>query len=119
MKNFIQPGKVMEFVAAAAIASGQVVAVGSVLGVSKTAVASGATGELLLEGVYKVPKVAGNAITAGAKLLWDSSAAAFDIGTATAAAGDITGDGVFAFAPAAAGDTSMLVKFTGVPGTVA
>lgn len=117
MKTFVQKGDVLTITAAAAFASGQVVAVGNTLGVATGAIASGAVGELALTGVYTVPKVSGAVIANGETLTWDASAAAFDDNLATPASGDITGAAAVAFEAAGNGVTSMAVKFTGVPGT--
>ncbi|NMG56520.1 capsid cement protein [Aromatoleum aromaticum] len=118
MKNYQQRGAVITIVATAAIAVGEVVRVGNLLGVAPAAIASGATGEIDIEGVFVVPKVSGAVIAAGETLTWDASAAAFDDNAAVAASGDITGAAAVAFEAAGAGVTSIAVKFTGVPGTL-
>ena len=118
MKNSIQPGNVLPFVADAAIISGQVVAIGAVLGVSQGDVADTEEGLAQITGVFSVPKVSAAVIKNGETLTWDISAAAFDDNAATAATGDITGQCAFAWGDFGAGETTMLVKFTGVPGTV-
>lgn len=117
--NFVQPGEVLDYVASTDKVSGQVVAVGNILGVTLAAIASGAAGPLQITGVFTVPKVSGAVIAQGENLTWDASAAAFDDNAATPAAGDITGAAAFAFESAGAGVTSLKVKFTGVPGTKA
>lgn len=118
MKNFTQHGMVITITAGAAIAAGQVVRVGNLLGVAPAAIANGAVGELCLHGVHSVPKVAGAVIAQGETLTWDASAAAFDDNAAIAASGDVTGPAAVAWETAGNGVTSMLVKFTGCPGTV-
>jgi predicted RecA/RadA family phage recombinase len=115
--NYKQEGEVIQYTAGANITSGQVVAIGNVLGVAKVAIANGASGSVALEGVFTVPKVAGAVIALGETLTWDSSVAAFDDNLAVAAAGDITGAACFAFEAAGNGVTSLAVKFTGTPGT--
>lgn len=117
MKNAHQRGEVMTFTAGAAIVSGQVVAVQNLLGVATGDVANGAQGELQLHGVHRVPKVSAAAISQGQPMLWDASAAAFDVSTALAASGDISGPVAVAWETAGAGVATILVKFTGVPGT--
>ncbi len=121
-KNFVQPGNVIPFTAGADTVSGQVVVIGALLGVSLTDVASGAEGEAQITGVFRVPKVSAAVIAAGETLTFDISAAdgvgEFDDNAAVAAAGDITGAAAVAFEAAGAGVTSLLVRFTGVPGTV-
>lgn len=117
MNNYVQEGEVIDFVAAADVTSGQVVAIGNILGVACGAVASGATGKAAITGVFTVPKVSGAVIANGESLTWDASAAAFDDNAATPATGDITGAPAVAFEAAGNGVTSMKVRFTGVPGT--
>lgn len=118
--NHQQLGRVVNYTnsTGAAIASGQVVVVGQTLGVALVAIAVGATGSVAIDGVFKVPKVSGAVIAQGESLTWDVSAGAFDDNAATPATGDITGPCAVAFEAAGNGVTSMLVKFTGVPGTV-
>lgn len=116
--NYVQPGKVIPFTASGAKTSGQVVRVGNLLGIAETAVANGAVGNLVLEGVFSVPKVSGAVIAAGETLVWDASAAAFDDNLATPASGDVSGSAAVAFEASGNGVTTMLVKFTGVPGTL-
>lgn len=119
--NFKQPGDVIPWVNGSGVdkVSGQVVVVGKVLGVCLVDIANGATGSVALDGVFSVPKVSGAVIAQGENLTWDASAAAFDDNAATPATGDVTGPPAVAFEAAGAGVTSLLVKFTGVPGTVA
>lgn len=117
MKNYVQDGKVITITAGAAYVSGQVVALGNVLGIATEAIANGAVGEVCLEGVHTVPKVSGAVIAQGETLTWDVSAAAFDDNAAVPASGDITGAACFAFEAAGNGVTSLQVCFTGVPGT--
>lgn len=118
MKNFRQAGNVLSVAAAAAtVASGQVVIVGSLIGVAATPAATGQPYELNLDGVYEVPKAAGSAWTQGQTLMWDASASAF-APVATAASGDVNGAGTSAWAAAGSSDTLGLVRFAGNPGTV-
>ena len=115
MKNFQQHGKTMTITAAADITSGQVVAVGNILGVATADIKTGAKGEIAF-GVYTVPKVSGAVIAQGESLSWDASAAAFDDNLATPATGDITGAAATAWEAAGNGVTTFAVLFTGVPG---
>lgn len=116
--NYVQPGEVIDYVnGGTARTSGQVVAIGNILGVCLGDIAANATGSVQITGVFEVPKVSGAVIAQGESLTWDVSAAAFDDNAATPATGDITGATAVAFEAAGNGVTSMLVKFTGVPGT--
>lgn len=58
MKNFVQPGKTLSFVAAADIASGAGILLGTLLGVSAGDYKNGETGEAVVEGVFKLKKAA-------------------------------------------------------------
>lgn len=118
--NFVQPGKTMSWTNGTgnAVASGSLVIVGQVLGVALVNIAAGATGAVMLEGVFTLPKVSGAVIAAGESLVWDVSAGAFDDNAATPATGDISGACAFAFEAAGNGATTLKVCLTGVPGTV-
>ena len=74
MKNFVQPGKTVTVTAPAIVTSGQLVVVGSLVGVAACDAASGADVEIAAEGVFTLPKVVADVITQGAKLYWDSVA---------------------------------------------
>ncbi len=118
MKNYIQRGEVIEVPAAtSAVASGQVVVVGALLCVANHPAKQGEPFNANLVGVYEVPKAAGAAVAQGAPLYWDASVGVFAAAGAPAA-GDVSGS-VAAFAAAAAGDSFVLARFSGVPGIVA
>ncbi len=120
--TYKQEGKVIQYTASADITAGTVIKMGNILGVALHDIANGATGSVALEGVFSAPKVAAAVIAQGESLTWDvsasSGAGAFDDNAATPASGDITGAAAFAWAGAGATTTTLLVKFTGVPGTV-
>lgn len=70
-KNFIQEGSIIPFTAGAAITSGQVVVVGSLVGIAMGDVANGAVGQLAVEGIFDVPAATAE-ITVGAPVYWDA-----------------------------------------------
>jgi predicted RecA/RadA family phage recombinase len=113
--NYIQPGSVLTITPAAAITSGQVIAIENLLGVALVDIPLGGIGEVKTDGVFKVPKAPAVAIPLGAAVFWDISAQVFTVGTP--AAGDITGSTLAASA-GAAGDETLHVKFTGAPGSI-
>ncbi len=117
--KYVQPGEVIDYVAGSNIAVGQVVRIGNILGVALAAIASGATGSVQITGVFEVAKVSGAVIAQGESLTWDASASAFDDNLATPGTGDVTGPPAVAFEAKGNGTTTIKVKFTGVPGTVA
>jgi len=89
---------VVDYYSASALAAGQVVVQGTLVGVTTTAIAAGGYGSLQIAGVMEFPKAttSGSAITAGAKVYWDStnevvtttSDGSTYVGKAIAAAGD-------------------------------
>jgi predicted RecA/RadA family phage recombinase len=117
--NYYQDGEVLDYTntTGAAIKSGDPIAIGNIMGIAVLDIAISATGAVQTEGVWKVPKVTGAAWVQGAKVLWDKSAAKFDVGTATPAAGDISNCCVAAYA-AASGDATGYVMLNVGLGTV-
>lgn len=73
MKNFVAVGNTIEFTAAAAIASGEPVVIGTLIGIANGPVANGARGVANLTGVYDLAKAASQAWTVGAKVYWDAT----------------------------------------------
>lgn len=114
MKNFRQNGDVLTFTAGATITSGMIVKVGSLFGVAVTDVANGDPGELALTGVFTLPKTTGSgtALTVGAPVYFDTSAAATGAvsGDDESAANPLCG---YAFTAAADGVATVEVKLLG------
>lgn len=117
--NYVAAGNVLDHIASGAIASGEVVVMGNILGVALDDIANTETGPVQIKGVFTVPKVSGAVIAQGESLTYDISAEAFDDNSATPATGDVTGAAAVAAVAAGDGATTMQVLFTGVPGTVA
>lgn len=107
--NFIQQGDTLDIVAAANLTSGTPIAVGALAAIPLSTVLSGQPCAVRVEGVFQVPKVAGNAFTVGQRVNFRPSASAFTL--ATAATGDLLGAAV-AVAAAASGDTTCLVRLS-------
>jgi predicted RecA/RadA family phage recombinase len=116
--KFKQPGLVFNYTAGADIAAGAVVKMGNILGVALVDIANGSTGAVQVEGVFEVPKVTAAVIAQGESLVWDVSVGKFDDNLAVPATGDVSGPPAVAFEAAGSSATTLLVKFTGVPGTV-
>jgi len=109
MQNFVQHGSSVEYTAGANISSGDVVIVGSLVGIAATDIANGATGTVAIEGVFEVACNSADVITQGMTLDWDASASEFVDAIGSAATGD-NEDGVVAVTAAGAGVTTVLVK---------
>lgn len=101
MKIKQQTGVILNHIAAADIASGDVVIIGARAGVAITDIATGETGAILTEGVVTLPKAAG-AIAQGALVYWTGTAV-----TTTATDNDALG---FAAEAVESGATVVAVK---------
>jgi len=119
--NFVQDGNVIDYSnSGSAISSGDLVVMGETLGVALVDIAATTgTGAVAVTGVYNFAKVSAAVIAQGESLTWDVSAGAFDDNAATPATGDVTGAACFAAEAAGNGVTTIAVKLTGTPGTVA
>lgn len=73
MKNYVQRGDTLTLPAPAAIVSGGVVIVGSIIGVANGDAANGAPVDLDVVGVFSLPKVSALAINAGDAVYWDTA----------------------------------------------
>lgn len=111
MNNYKEPGDVIPFVASSAHASGDAVLIGSCLGVCNGDVASGATGQAELEGVYELPATTGETWTQGADVYWNASTSKL-----TTAGTGSTKRVAFAWLPKASTDTTAQVKLDRYPG---
>lgn len=105
MKNFVKRGNVIDYPNATGndINSGDLVFVGSLVGVAQTDIAAGTTGAVLLEGVFNIAKAAG-AITIGAKLYWITSSSNL---TTTSTANTFVG---YAHIAALTGDATVALQ---------
>ena len=74
MQNYVQPGDVVSVVAPYALTGGQGALVGNLFGVAVASAASGATVQLLTEGVATLAKNSAEAWTVGLRLYWDNTA---------------------------------------------
>ena len=117
--NYIQDGCVLDYTAGADISSGDVVVIGTLIGVALDDIANGAVGPVQIKGVFELPAVSAAVIGVGETLVWDVSAGAFDDDQATPATGDVSGASAVCVEASGNGDTTVKVLLTGVPGTVA
>ena len=72
--TFIHDGNAIDYTPGSAVAAGDVVVQGDLVGVAKQPIAADALGALAVRGVFDFPKAAGvgEAIAAGAKVYWDA-----------------------------------------------
>lgn len=100
-----QKGGLIEHTASGAIAAGDVVVIGSLVGVAPRPIANGALGAVAVEGVYTIPKLATGtegAITAGQKVYWYAASGVAAVSHATGVA--------MGYAVAAAGEQTTTVN---------
>ena len=85
-----QDGDAVNYTPVAAVAAGDVVVQGSLVGVAKLPIAAGALGALHVAGIFQFPKAAtsGTALAAGTIVYWDDSA---DVATATSTSNTLIG----------------------------
>ncbi len=104
--KYWQKGEVLDYTASAAVNNGEVVSLGTRIGVAGEDIAAGETGHLHVVGIFEMEKAAG-AVTMGAALYYDATAKKI---TTTATSNTPAG---YAAAPAASGDETVLVKLLG------
>lgn len=83
MKNFKQSGDTATLIAAAAVASGAGILVGSIFGIATNAAAIGEEVEAKRTGVFTVAKNSAEAWAVGDKVYWDDTAKVFTITNTT------------------------------------
>lgn len=109
--NQIAEGRVIERTLGGTVAAGAVVAMRTSIGIALKGGVSGDVIPVAVQGRFTVPKVSAAVFAQGEKLLWDTSAGAFDDDAATPAAGDIMG-AVVAATAGANGETTADVILT-------
>ena len=107
MNNFIQPGETLTLTAPATVTSGQLVVVGSIVGVANFDAASGDDVEVDIEGVFELPKVSGDTNVVGDKLYWNGTALTKTQGTGSKP--------LVGYAVAAAGIGALLIRCNLIP----
>jgi predicted RecA/RadA family phage recombinase len=103
---FVSEGGAIDYTPTTAVAAGDVVVQGELIGVAKTPIPANTPGALAVEGLFDLPKAtgAGTAIAAGAEVFWDATN---KLVTATAGTNKFLGKTVRA---AADGDATVRVR---------
>ena len=106
--TYISGGNTVDYTAGgSAITSGQVVLIGTRVGVAKDAIAANSAGVLHVTGVWSAAKLSSDVVTQGAALYWDNTNSRF---TLTSAGNTLAG---WAFAAAGNGVTTVQIKLLG------
>jgi len=106
--TFVQEGASVDYTPSSAVAAGDVVVQGDLVGVAKRAIAANVLGALSVEGVFDYPKATGSssAITAGSKVYWDT---VNEVATTTAGSYKLIGKTILA---ATDDDTTVRVRMS-------
>lgn len=70
--KFIMSGDVVDYVAGSAISNGQVLLIGKRIGVALVAIANGATGAVMVRGIFTIAKLSTDVVAQGDLLYWDA-----------------------------------------------
>lgn len=100
-------GNQVDYTPVADVAAGDVIDLGSFVGIAQRAIPANTLGALAIEGVFEVNKYTGQAIPYGTRVYWD-------VGTTTVTSTSAYSEATMGFAvnEAAAGDTTVWVKLT-------
>lgn len=100
MASYVQKGDVLDYTPASAVAAGDVVVIGTLVGVAPRPIAANALGSLAVEGVFSMPCATGATGAQGSAINWYATSGVAHATTGTAAgklakaraAGDVTVD---------------------------
>jgi len=85
MASYVQNGSLLDHTPAAAVAAGDVVVIGSLVGVAPRAIAANAVGALAVEGVFEMPVATGATGAQGSAISWYATSGVAHASTGTAA----------------------------------
>lgn len=103
---FRQDGNALDYTAKTAVAAGEIVVIGDRIGVAGGDIDAGATGAVVVEGVFTMPKKAATAIEAGKEVYFSAAD-----GTVSTTSADT--DAGYAVESAAADAATVRVKLRG------
>ncbi|MEP0848345.1 MAG: DUF2190 family protein [Phycisphaerae bacterium] len=106
--TFVHDGASIDYTPGSAVAAGDVIVQGELVGIARTPIAAGVRGALAVTGVFDFAKATGGgtAITAGANVYWDDTN---NVATTTATGNKLIGKCVKA---AADGDVTVRVRMS-------
>lgn len=85
MASYVQKGDVLDYTPAAAVAAGDVVVIGSLVGVAPVAIAANAMGSLAIDGVFSMPCATGATGAQGSAINWYATSGVAHASTGVAA----------------------------------
>ena len=112
--KYWQKGEVLDYKASAAVRNGEVVRLGTRIGVAGEDIAAGEIGHLHVVGVFEMERATG-AMTMGAAVYYDETNKNITTVASTGASPNVVNNipAGYAAAPAASGDETVLVKLLG------
>ena len=85
MASYVQEGHVIDHTPASAVAAGDVIVVGALVGVAPRAIAANSLGSLVVEGVVEMPVATGATGAQGSAINWNATSGVAHASTGTAA----------------------------------
>ena len=85
MASYVQKGDVVDYTPASAVAAGDVVVIGSLVGVAPRAIAANALGSLAISGVFEMPCATGATGAQGSAINWYATSGVAHASTGVAA----------------------------------
>ena len=85
MASYVQDGVLLDYTPAAAVAAGDVVVIGSLVGVAPRAIAANAVGALAVEGVFEIPCATGATGAQGSAISYYATSGVAHASTGTTA----------------------------------
>ena len=85
MADYVQKGDVLDYTPASAVAAGDVVVIGTLVGVAPRPIAANATGSLAVEGVFALPCATGATGAQGSAINWYATSGVAHASTGIAA----------------------------------
>lgn len=116
--RYIQPGDSLAYTNAsgAAINVNDIVVAHAMIGVAATNIAIGASGAILVDGVFLLPKKAGTAMPTGTKVTWSVADGAVIVGAGVT--GDVLNCGIVTTDAASADTTARVLLDAGMGSAV-
>ena len=85
MASYVQDGDVLDYTPSSAVAAGDVVVIGSLVGVAPRAIAANAVGALAVEGVFEIPCATGATGAQGSAISYYATSGVAHASTGTTA----------------------------------
>ena len=85
VSDYVQDGDILDYTPSTAVAAGDVVVIGSLVGVAPRPIAANATGALAIDGVYSLPCATGATGAQGSAINWVAASGVAHASTGVAA----------------------------------